>query len=123
MRQAGHPAAGIQLSGLAAQDARDAQIMMAALVVLSACSIGFGAGLRAVAGHRPAGPWLVRAAGAAAVAAGAFRRDHMLRTGPGLPANRGTTRFMTWQAALPTPRCSPRRWRWRGSSASTRSGP
>ncbi len=41
--------------------------MMAALAVLSACSKGFGAGLRAVAGHRPAGPWLVRAAGAAGV--------------------------------------------------------
>jgi hypothetical protein len=83
LRQAGHPAAGVQLSGLAAEDARDPQIMMAAFVVLGACSIGFGAALRRVAGHRPAGPWLVMAAGAAAIAAGVFRRDHMLLTGPG----------------------------------------
>ncbi len=83
LRQAGHPAAGVQLSGLAAQDARDPQIMMAGFVVAGACSIGFGAALRRVAGHRPAGPWLVMAAGAAAVAAGAFRRDHMLLAGPG----------------------------------------
>lgn len=83
LRQAGHPAAGVQLSGLAAEDARDPQIMMAAFLVLGACSIGFGAALRRVAGHRPAGPWLVMAAGAAAVAAGVFRRDHMLLTGPG----------------------------------------
>jgi Protein of unknown function (DUF998) len=83
LRQVGHPAAGVQLSGLAAEDARDPQIMMAAFVVLGACSIGFGAALRRVAGHRSAGPWLVMTAGAAAVAAGAFRRDHMLLTGPG----------------------------------------
>lgn len=83
MRQAGHPAAGIQLSGLAAEDARDPQIMIAAFVVLGACSIAFGAALRKVAGRRPAGPWLIIMAGAAAVAAGAFRRDHMLLTGVG----------------------------------------
>src|SRR5215467_14593988 len=83
LRQAGHPAAGVQLSGLAAEDARDPQIMMAAFVVLGACSIGFGAALRRVAGHRSAGPWLVMASGTAAVAAGVFRRDHMLLTGPG----------------------------------------
>ena len=82
LRQAGHPAAGIQLSGLAAEDAKDPQIMMAAFVVLGACSIAFGAALK-VAGHRQAGPWLVMVAGAAAVAAGAFQRDHMLLTGPG----------------------------------------
>ncbi len=83
LRQTGHPAAGIQLSGLAAEDARDPQIMIAAFVVLGACSIAFGAALRRVAGHRAAGPWLVMVAGAAAVAAGVFRRDHMLLTGPG----------------------------------------
>src|SRR5690348_5110532 len=42
LRQAGHPAAGIQLSGLAAEDARDPQIMMAALVVLGICAIALG---------------------------------------------------------------------------------
>jgi hypothetical protein len=82
LRQAGHPPAGVQLSGLAAEDARDPQIMIAAFVVLGACSIGFGAALRKVA-PGSAGPWLVMVAGAAAVAVGVFRRDHMLLTGPG----------------------------------------
>jgi hypothetical protein len=83
LRQAGHPAAGVQLSGLAAEHARDPQIMMAAFVVLGACTIGFGAALRRVAALGSAGPWLVMVAGAAVVAAGVFRRDHMLLTGPG----------------------------------------
>jgi Protein of unknown function (DUF998) len=83
LRQAGLPAAGVQLSGLAAQDARDPQIMIAAFVLLGACTIGFGMAVRTVAGPRSAGPWLVVAAGAAAVAAGVFRRDHMLLAGPG----------------------------------------
>ena len=83
LRQAGHPAAEVQLSGLAARDARDPQIMIAGFVVLGVCSAGFGAALRTVAPRRPAGPWLVVAGGAAAVAAGVFRRDHMLLTGPG----------------------------------------
>ena len=83
LRQAGHPATEVQLSGLAAEDARDPQIMTAGFVVLGACTIGFGAALRRVAGPRLAGPWLVIAAGAATVAAGAFPRDHMLLTGPG----------------------------------------
>ena len=83
LRQAGHPATEVQLSGLAAIDARDPQLMMAAFVVLGCCSIGLGAALRAVAGAKSAGPWLVMAAGAATAAAGVFRRDHMLLTGPG----------------------------------------
>ncbi len=52
LRQAGHPAAGVQLSGLAAEDARDPQLMMATFVVPGACPIGFGAALRKVAGLR-----------------------------------------------------------------------
>ena len=83
LRQAGHPAAMVQLSGLAAQDARDPQVMMAAFVVLGACTIGFGAALRRVAAAGSAGPWLVMVAGTAVVAAGVFRRDHLLLTGPG----------------------------------------
>jgi len=82
LRQAGHPAAEVQLSGLAAADARDPQIMIAGFVVLGACSAGFGAALRTVA-PQSGGPWLVVAGGAAAAAAGVFRRDHMLLTGPG----------------------------------------
>jgi hypothetical protein len=63
LRQAGQPAAGVQLSGLAAEDARDPQIVMAAFVVLGASSIGFGAALRKVTGHGSAGPWLVMTGG------------------------------------------------------------
>jgi hypothetical membrane protein len=81
LRQAG-PRIEIQLSGLAAEDARDPQIMIAGFVVLGVCSIGFGAALREVVPRKP-GPWLVIAGGVAAVAAGAFRRDHVLLTGPG----------------------------------------
>jgi Protein of unknown function (DUF998) len=83
LRQAGHPLAAIQLSGLAADDARDPQIMMAGFVVLGVCSIGFGAALGRMITPRSAGPWLVVVAGAATVAAGVFRRDHLLLTGPG----------------------------------------
>lgn len=83
LRQTGHPVTGVQLSGLAAGDARDPQLMMAALVVLGCCSIGLGAALSGVAAAKSAGPWLIMAAGAATAAAGVFRRDHMLLTGPG----------------------------------------
>lgn len=88
LRQPGQSATGVQLSGLAAEGARDPQIMIAGFLALGACSIGFGAALRGVTGPRAtrfgaAGPWLVMAGGAAAVATGVFRRDHMLLSGPG----------------------------------------
>jgi len=83
LRQSGHGAAEVQLSGLAAEDARDPQIMMAGFVVLGLCSIAFGVALGRVTAPRSAGPWLVVLAGAAAVAAGVFRRDHLLLIGPG----------------------------------------
>jgi uncharacterized membrane protein HdeD (DUF308 family) len=83
LRQTGHSAVAAQLSGLAADDARDPQIMIAGFVVLGTCSVVFGAGLRRVLAPRAAGAWLVMAGGAAAVAAGVFRRDHLLLTGPG----------------------------------------
>src|SRR5690348_11907817 len=83
LRQTGHSATEVQLSGLAADDARDPQIMMAGFVVLGVCSIGFGIALRRVLAPRAAGAWLVIVAGAAAVAAGVFRRDHLLLVGPG----------------------------------------
>jgi uncharacterized membrane protein HdeD (DUF308 family) len=73
----------VQLSGLAADDAADPQIMIAGFVLLGACTIVFGAALRAVTAPSIAGPGLVVAAGAAAVAAGVFRRDHLLLAGPG----------------------------------------
>jgi len=83
LRQSGHGAAEVQLSGLAADDARDPQIMVAGFVLLGVCSIAFGAALGRVTTPRSAGPWLVVVAGAAALAAGVFRRDHLLLVGPG----------------------------------------
>ena len=84
LRQVGHSATEVQLSGLAADDARDPQIMLAGFVVLGVCSFGFGFALRRALAPRAAGAWLVIVAGAAAVAAGVFRRDHLLLVGPGL---------------------------------------
>jgi hypothetical protein len=83
LRQTGHSATEVQLSGLAADGARDPQIMVAGFVVLGVCSIGFGIALRRVLAPRAAGTWLVIVAGAAAVAAGVNRRDHLLLVGPG----------------------------------------
>ena len=83
LRQAGHSATEVQLSGLAADDARDPQIMVAGFLVLGVCSIGFGIALRRELSPRAAGAWLVIVAGAATVAAGVFRRDRLLLVGPG----------------------------------------
>jgi len=83
LRQSGHSMAEVQLSGLAADDARDPQIMMAGFVALGACSIVFGVALGREIAPRRAGARLVVVAGAAAVVAGVFRRDHLLLTGPG----------------------------------------
>jgi len=83
LRQSGYSATSVQLSGLAAMDARDPQIMMAGFIVLGACSIAFGAALGRVDAAGSAGPWLIKSAGASPVAAGLFRRDHMLLAGPG----------------------------------------
>jgi hypothetical protein len=83
LRQPGYSASQVQLSGLAAMDARDPQIMMAGFIGLGVCSVAFGSALGRVAAAGTAGPWLIGTAGAAVVAAGLFRRDHMLLTGPG----------------------------------------
>jgi len=82
LRQTGYSATQVQLSGLAALDARDPQIMMAGFVGLGACSVAFGTALRRVAAAGTAGPWLVITAGAAVLAAGVFRRDQLLLVGP-----------------------------------------
>ena len=89
LRQTGHPAAEIQISGLAAPDARDPWIMIAGFLVLGGCSVAFGAALREALGGRGRGragaaPGLIQAAGLAAIAAGLLRRDHMLLTSGGV---------------------------------------
>jgi len=88
LRQTGYPAAEIQLSGLAAPDARDPWIMMAGFVVLGGCTVAFGAALRdALPGGIGQGRWrgggaprLIQGAGLLTIAAGLLRRDRMLLT-------------------------------------------
>ena len=97
LRQTGYPAADIQISGLAAPDARDPWIMIAGFLVLGGCSVAFGAALhdalggrgqasggrrRAPGGRGRAGPAprLIQGAGVLTVAAGLLRRDHTLLT-------------------------------------------
>ena len=117
LRQAGHSAAEVQLSGLAAEDARDPQIMMAGFVLLGAGTVVLGAGLGRLAASRPAGPWLVLVAGAASVAAGLFRRDHMLLAGPGFAGESWHNQVhdvvsgVAYGAMLAAPLVLARRWR------------
>jgi hypothetical protein len=116
LRQAGHSAAEVQLSGLAAEDARDPQIMMAGFVVLGAGTVVFGAGLCRVAAPRSAGPWLVLVAGAASIAAGLFRRDHVLLAGPGFAGESWHNQVhdvvsgVAYGAMLAAPLVLARRW-------------
>ena len=117
LRQAGHSAAEVQLSGLAAEDARDPQIMMAGFVLLGVGTAAFGAGLGRVTATRSAGPWLVLVAGAASVAAGLFRRDHMLLAGPGFAGESWHNQVhdvvsgVAYGAMLAAPLVLARRWR------------
>lgn len=50
LRQTGHSAVAVQLSGLAATDARDPGIMIAGFMVLGACSVAFGGSLHRALG-------------------------------------------------------------------------
>ena len=117
LRQAGHCAVEAQLSGLAAEDARDPQIMMAGFVLLGAGTVVFGTGLGRVTASRSAGPWLVLVAGAASVAAGLFRRDHMLLAGPGFAGESWHNQVhdvvsgIAYGAMLAAPLALARRWR------------
>jgi Protein of unknown function (DUF998) len=116
LRQAGRSVAEVQLSGLAAEDARDPQIMMAGFVLLGAGTVVFGAGLGRVAAPRSAGPWLVLVAGAASVAAGLFRRDHVLLAGPGFAGESWHNQVhdvvsgVAYGAMLAAPLVLARRW-------------
>ncbi len=99
LRQAGHSAAGVQLSGLAAEDARDPQIMMAGFVALGAGTMVFGTGLGRVAAPR------------------SVRRDHMLLAGPGFAGESWHNQVhdvvsgVAYGAMLAAPLVLARRWR------------
>jgi hypothetical membrane protein len=81
LRQPGHSVTQIQISGLAAPDARDPWIMMAGFTVLGGCTVALGSVLHQALGgsdRAGAGPRLLRDAGVLTVAAGLLRRDRML---------------------------------------------
>ncbi|HEV8650696.1 MAG TPA: DUF998 domain-containing protein [Actinomycetes bacterium] len=89
LRQSGYSIAGEHLSGLAAPDARDPEIMLAGFLALGACTTAFGSALAEALGgpgRSGPGPWLVRCAGLGTVAAGLLRRDRMLLHPPGAAA-------------------------------------
>jgi uncharacterized protein DUF998 len=75
-RQCGYGAIEVQISGLAAPDARDPWIMITGFLVLGGCAVAFGEALRE-ATDGPA-PRLIQGAGLLTIAAGLLRRDHML---------------------------------------------
>ena len=82
LRQAGHSATEVQISGLAAPDARDPWIMITGFVVLGGCAVAFGEALHEAIGGPV--PRLVQGMGVLTVAAGLLRRDHLLlEPGPG----------------------------------------
>jgi hypothetical membrane protein len=82
LRQPGLSFATPQISGLAAENARDPWLMITGFELLGGCAIGFGAALRAALGGRQAGPaaWLIQLAGVLTIATGLLRRDHVLLT-------------------------------------------
>jgi uncharacterized protein DUF998 len=83
LRQTGYPATEVQLSGLAAPDARNPWIMLTGFLVLGGCTMAFGTALHdALGGRGRAGPAprLIQGAGLLTIAAGLLRRDHMLLT-------------------------------------------
>ena len=83
--QAGHGAAEVQISGLAAPDARDPRVMITGFVVLGSCSVAFGSALYSElggAGRAGPGPRLIQVTGVLTIAAGLLRRDRMLLTAP-----------------------------------------
>jgi hypothetical protein len=103
LRQTGHSAAAVQLSGLAAPDARDPGIMIAGFVALGACSIAFGGSLHRALGGSGRHAASLRSAG---VAARADRpRLRWVRPGPRGPdpgprsAGLGP-RLIQWAGAL-----------------------
>ncbi len=119
LRQAGLSPGEVQLSGLAADDARDPQVMIAGFTALGACSVAFGEALRREVGPEAAGPWLVMVGGGAAIAAGVFRREHMLLVGPGFSGEswhnqvHDVASFVAYGAMLAAPLALARRFRAR----------
>jgi hypothetical membrane protein len=84
LRQPGRSFTAVQISGLAAENARDPWIMISGFVLLGCCAAVFGAALRRTLGGRGRaglGPAAIQAAGVLTIAVGLLRRDHVLLTG------------------------------------------
>jgi hypothetical protein len=79
-RQDGYSVRNEHISGLAAPDARNPEVLMTGFIVMGVATIGFAAALRERLGGREAGlgPYLLGVTGLGAIAAGLLRRDHML---------------------------------------------
>ena len=76
------------ISGLAARDATEPQLMTAGFFALGTCTVAFASALERRLGPRPGlGPALIGVAGLATIAAGVFRRDRRSNfPPPGEPA-------------------------------------
>jgi len=80
-------------------------------------TVMLGAGLGRVTAPRSAGPRLILVAGAASLAAGLFRRDHMLLAGPGFAGESWHNQVhdvvsgVAYGAMLAAPLLLARRWR------------
>ncbi len=75
--------------------------MIAGFVVLGVTSIVFGAGLGRVIRPRSAGPSMIIVAGAATIALGVFRRDHLLLTSPGFTGESWHNRLVAVKVIRP----------------------
>jgi hypothetical membrane protein len=83
LRQPGLSFTMVQISGLAALDARDSWIMITGFLLLGLGAVPFGAAVRTALGRRGlsgAAAALIQAAGVLTIAAGLLRRDHVLLT-------------------------------------------
>jgi hypothetical membrane protein len=125
-RRPGVAFAAPQISGLAAENARDPWLMISGFVLLGGCAIGFGAALRRALGDSRAGPGprLIQLAGLLTIAAGLLRRDHLVLTaGPESWHNHAhdAVSAVVYLLLLAVPLLLARRFsgdqRWRGLAA------
>jgi hypothetical membrane protein len=82
--QPGEQVFAVQISGLAAENARYPWIMITGFLLLGCGALAFGAALRRALGGWPRSgpaPAVIQAAGAATIATGLLRRDHLLLAG------------------------------------------
>ena len=82
--QPGERVFAVQISGLAAENARYPWIMITGFLLLGAGAVAFGAALRRGLGGWPESgpaPAVIQAAGLLTIAAGLLRRDHLLLAG------------------------------------------